>query len=95
QGILPTLFLATATYASSANTDNNSNNFPTICTNPCRKALHVANVVQGWGRRLCAPGSDFMTYKFECWVCIAISGGGTMEGTEFEDVGRWCAEYMP
>lgn len=39
-------------------------------------------------------GFDFMSYKFECWVCIVISGGGIMRGIEFEDVGRMCVEYM-
>ncbi|VBB71924.1 Putative protein of unknown function [Podospora comata] len=94
QTLLSTL-LFTTTATSTTLTLNEDGNFPEICTQTCRKALHLANAVQGWGRRLCAPGSDFMSYKFECWVCIAISGGGTTRGTEFEDVGRMCREYMP
>ncbi|KAK0671011.1 hypothetical protein QBC41DRAFT_220398 [Cercophora samala] len=96
QLLLPTLILTIPPTATAATlTLNQNSNFPSVCTQTCRKALHYANAVQGWGRRLCAPGSDFISYKFECWVCIAISGGGTTEGTEFEDVGRWCEEYMP
>ncbi|KAK4175839.1 hypothetical protein QBC36DRAFT_346772 [Triangularia setosa] len=91
---LLTTFLLTATSVS-ASPNAKDGIFPQICTKPCRNALHVANAVQGWDRRLCAPGSEFMSYKFECWACITIAGGGTTRGTEFDDVGRWCGEYLP
>ncbi|KAK0748441.1 hypothetical protein B0T21DRAFT_277198 [Apiosordaria backusii] len=90
--ILTTLLLTTTSALAA------SAHFPSICTKPCRKALQAANALQAADthqesdHRLCAPGSVFITYKFECWACMAVAGGGSIKETEFEDVGRWCGE---